>query len=87
MPLLEGLDGVEKMSKPKNNYIGVDEEPNAMYGKTMSIPDELISKYFDLVTDLPVDEKSQIKEDLKQGKFHPRDAKMLLTRDSCKNVS
>jgi len=80
LPLLEGLDGVEKMSKSKNNYIGVDEEPNEMYGKTMSIPDELIAKYFELVTDLPLDQKNQVKEDLKQGKLHPRDAKMLLAR-------
>ncbi|MDF2855769.1 MAG: tyrosine--tRNA ligase [Neobacillus sp.] len=80
LPLLEGLDGVEKMSKSKNNYIGVDEDQHSMYGKTMSIPDELISKYFDLVTDLPVDEKKQIKEDLEQGKLHPRDTKMYLAR-------
>ncbi|WP_342429705.1 tyrosine--tRNA ligase [Neobacillus sp. FSL H8-0543] len=80
LPLLEGLDGVEKMSKSKNNYIGVDEDQHSMYGKTMSIPDELISKYFDLVTDLPVDQKNQIKEDLEQGKLHPRDAKMFLAR-------
>lgn len=45
LPLLEGLDGVEKMSKSKNNYIGVDDKPSDMYGKTMSIPDELIVKY------------------------------------------
>jgi tyrosyl-tRNA synthetase len=68
------------MSKSKNNYIGVDEDQHSMYGKTMSLPDELISKYFDLVTDLPVDEKKQIKEDLEQGKLHPRDAKMYLAR-------
>ena len=80
LPLLEGLDGVEKMSKSKNNYIGVDDTPNDMYGKTMSIPDELIVKYFELVTDLPLERKKQIKEDLVQGKLHPRDAKMLLAR-------
>lgn len=78
MPLLEGLDGKEKMSKSKNNYIGVDEDPNNMYGKTMSIPDELIVKYFNLATDLPVTEKQQIAEELENGTFHPRDAKMLL---------
>jgi tyrosyl-tRNA synthetase len=80
LPLLEGLDGVEKMSKSKNNYIGVDEEPNEIYGKTMSIPDELIPKYFDLVTDLPVTQKNQIKEELRQGKLHPKDAKMFLAK-------
>ncbi|WP_449620431.1 tyrosine--tRNA ligase [Robertmurraya sp. Marseille-Q9965] len=80
LPLLEGLDGVEKMSKSKNNYIGVDDAPNDIYGKTMSITDELIPKYFDLVTDISLVEKSRIKEELKQGKLHPRDAKMLLAR-------
>lgn len=80
LPLLEGLDGVEKMSKSKNNYIGVDDAPNDMYGKTMSITDELIPKYFDLVTDLSLVEKSRIKEELKLGKLHPRDAKMFLAR-------
>ncbi|MBB2479161.1 tyrosine--tRNA ligase [Bacillus sp. APMAM] len=80
LPLLEGLDGVEKMSKSKNNYIGVDDSPSDMYGKTMSIPDELIVKYFELVTDLPLERKKQIKEELAQGKLHPRDAKMLLAR-------
>lgn len=78
MPLLEGLDGKEKMSKSKNNYIGVNEDPNNMYGKTMSIPDELIPKYFNLATDLPVKEKQQIAEGLENGTLHPRDAKMLL---------
>jgi tyrosyl-tRNA synthetase len=80
LPLLEGLDGVEKMSKSKNNYIGVDEQPNQMYGKTMSIPDGLILKYFDLVTDLPLAEKNQIRSKLNEGELHPRDAKMLLAR-------
>lgn len=80
LPLLEGLDGVEKMSKSKNNYIGVDDSPTDMYGKTMSIPDELIVKYFELVIDLPLEQKKQIKEELGQGKLHPRDVKMLLAR-------
>ncbi|MGV3464170.1 MAG: tyrosine--tRNA ligase, partial [Heyndrickxia sp.] len=80
LPLLEGLDGAEKMSKSKNNYIGVDDNPNEMYGKTMSIPDELIVKYFELVTDVPLDQKRQIKEKLYNGILHPRDAKMLLAR-------
>ncbi len=78
MPLLEGLDGVEKMSKSKKNYIGIDESPQEMYGKAMSIPDELMNKYFELVTDLPSDQIQKIKEELKAGTLHPRDAKMLL---------
>lgn len=78
MPLLEGLDGVKKMSKSLGNYIGVDEEPSNMYGKAMSIPDELMVKYFELVTDLTVDELDELKQGLEQGKVHPRDAKMHL---------
>ena len=80
LPLLEGIDGVDKMSKSKNNFIGVNETPNEMYGKTMSLPDELITKYFELVTALPFDEKNRIKEEIEQGILHPRDAKMLLAR-------
>ncbi|MDR4888282.1 tyrosine--tRNA ligase [Fredinandcohnia sp. QZ13] len=80
LPLLEGLDGVEKMSKSKGNYIGVDEAPNDMYGKTMSIQDEMMAKYFDLVTDLSLEEKNEIKVNIGNGTLHPRDAKMLLGR-------
>ncbi|TLS36974.1 tyrosine--tRNA ligase [Pseudalkalibacillus caeni] len=78
MPLIEGLDGVEKMSKSKNNYIGVDDKPNDMFGKTMSIPDELIIKYFKLVTDLPYEEKDRLEEEYVNGSLHPKDAKILL---------
>ncbi|MFS0638024.1 tyrosine--tRNA ligase [Mesobacillus foraminis] len=78
MPLLEGLDGVEKMSKSKNNYIGIDESPQEMYGKSMSIPDELMIKYFELITDFTPDQLKTIKDDLETGVLHPRDAKMLL---------
>ncbi|MBT2758124.1 tyrosine--tRNA ligase [Mesobacillus foraminis] len=78
MPLLEGLDGVEKMSKSKNNYIGIDESPQEMYGKSMSIPDELMIKYFELITDFTPDQIKTIKDDLETGVLHPRDAKMLL---------
>lgn len=78
MPLLEGLDGVEKMSKSKNNYIGIDEAPQEMFGKAMSIPDELMNKYFELITDFTPEQKDSIKRDVESGKMHPRDAKMLL---------
>ncbi|WP_299741222.1 tyrosine--tRNA ligase [uncultured Rossellomorea sp.] len=78
LPLLEGLDGVDKMSKSKHNYIGIDEDPNQMFGKTMSIPDELIMKYFNLITDLSLDEKSKIEKELFEGTLHPRDAKIRL---------
>jgi len=78
MPLLEGLDGVEKMSKSKKNYIGIDESPQEMYGKAMSIPDELMMKYFELVTDFTPNQISTMKAELQNGILHPRDAKMLL---------
>lgn len=80
MPLLEGLDGVEKMSKSKNNYIGIDEEPQNMYGKAMSIPDKLVKKYFELVTDFTLDELDLIIKEIDSGERHPRNAKMLLGR-------
>ncbi|AUS09668.1 tyrosine--tRNA ligase [Laceyella sacchari] len=80
MPLLEGLDGVKKMSKSLGNYIGVDEEPNNMYGKAMSIPDELMVKYFELATDLSLEELEELKQGLAEGTIHPRDAKMRLGR-------
>ncbi|MCY7905752.1 tyrosine--tRNA ligase [Bacillus inaquosorum] len=80
MPLLEGLDGVEKMSKSKHNYIGIDEHPNDMYGKTMSLPDSLMKKYIHLATDLELEEKKQLVKDLETGAVHPRDAKMLLAK-------
>ncbi|WP_409252587.1 tyrosine--tRNA ligase [Bacillus sp. SCS-153A] len=80
LPLLEGLDGKDKMSKSKHNYIGIDEPPKEMFGKTMSIPDELMMKYFELATDLSLEEKKSIKENLDNGSLHPRDAKMLLGR-------
>jgi tyrosyl-tRNA synthetase len=80
MPLLEGLDGVEKMSKSKKNYIGIDESPQEMYGKAMSIPDELMNKYFELVTDFTSEQLDTIKKDIDAGELHPRDAKMLLAK-------
>ncbi|AET61638.1 tyrosyl-tRNA synthetase [Paenibacillus terrae HPL-003] len=78
LPLLEGLDGVQKMSKSLGNYIGVDEEPNEIYGKSMSVPDELMFKYFELATDLNNEELAELAEGIKNGSVHPRDAKMKL---------
>lgn len=78
MPLLEGLDGVKKMSKSLGNYIGIDEPAREMYGKAMSIPDELMMKYYELVTDLSLEELNQLQQGLKEGSIHPRDAKMKL---------
>lgn len=79
LPLLEGLDGVHKMSKSLRNYIGIDEEPNEIYGKAMSVPDELMLKYFELATDMAGEELKQMDEGLKDGSVHPRDAKMRLS--------
>ncbi len=78
MPLLEGLDGSKKMSKSLGNYIGIDEPPREMYGKAMSVPDELMLKYFELVTDLTLEELERLQAGLKEGSIHPRDAKMML---------
>lgn len=78
MPLLEGLDGVQKMSKSLGNYIGIDEAPTEMYGKAMSIPDELMMRYYMLVTDVPIEEQEALAEGLKNQTIHPRDAKMRL---------
>ncbi|MGQ3477666.1 tyrosine--tRNA ligase [Paenibacillus sp. TY11] len=78
LPLLEGLDGVQKMSKSLGNYIGVDEEPNEIYGKSMSVPDELMLKYFELATDINNEELAELAKGIKDGSVHPRDAKMKL---------
>lgn len=80
MPLLEGLDGVQKMSKSLGNYIGIDEEPNEIYGKAMSVPDELMYKYYELATDLSNEELAELKTGLAEGTIHPRDAKMRLAK-------
>ena len=78
MPILEGLDGVQKMSKSLGNYIGISEAPAEMYGKAMSIPDELMMRYFMLVTDMSIEEQEQLVKALESGTAHPRDVKMKL---------
>ncbi|MBB6448137.1 tyrosyl-tRNA synthetase [Geomicrobium halophilum] len=80
LPLIEGLDGVRKMSKSLNNYIGVDEDPNEIFGKSMSIPDELMIKYYKLATDVPLTEINKLEKDIADGSVHPRDAKQALGR-------
>ncbi|REE88665.1 tyrosyl-tRNA synthetase [Paenibacillus taihuensis] len=79
-PLIEGLDGANKMSKSLGNYIGIDEEPNQIYGKSMSIPDELMLKYYELATDMSNEELAALRSGLADGTKHPRDAKMALAR-------
>ena len=71
MPILEGLDGTEKMSKSLDNYIGIEDGPSEMYGKVMSIPDDLIVRYYELVTNVDVDKVKQIKEDIEVNNVNP----------------
>ena len=77
LPLLEGLDGIKKMSKSENNYIGITEDADQIFGKTMSIPDEIMFKWFDLLSLLPANEIKQIKKTVDEGST-PRDAKIVL---------
>jgi tyrosyl-tRNA synthetase len=79
-PILEGLDGVQKMSKSLNNAIGINEPPSEMYGKLMSISDELMWKYFLLLTDLRGSEVDAMREEVARGKLHPMAAKKNLAR-------
>lgn len=78
MPLLEGTDGIEKMSKSLGNYIGISDCPQDIYGKTMSIPDNMIVKYYELVTDIHPDDIKLIRHKLEDGSVNPRDIKMKL---------
>ena len=75
MPLLEGLDGVKKMSKSLGNYIGITEPPKEMYGKIMSISDELMFRYYELLSHISLKELSSLKEGVKKGAVHPKHAK------------
>lgn len=79
-PLLEGLDGVQKMSKSLGNYVGITEPPGDMFGKIMSISDELMWRYYELLTDLPLVEIAALKEAAARGERHPRDLKADLAR-------
>ncbi|MGK9475864.1 tyrosine--tRNA ligase [Melioribacter sp. OK-6-Me] len=80
MPILVGTDGKEKMSKSLDNYIGINEPPNEIYGKTLSIPDELIYSYFELATDVSNQELKIIKQQLENKEVNPRDLKRALAR-------
>jgi tyrosyl-tRNA synthetase len=83
-PLLEGLDGVEKMSKSVGNYIALNEEPDSMYGKVMSIPDKLIFRYYELCTEISGAELDEIKKALGDSNVNPRDYKMRLAYEIVK---
>ena len=78
MPILVGLDGVEKMSKSLGNYIGVKDTANDMFGKIMSISDELMENYYTMITEIPSEEIRKIKENIANGSLHPMEAKKQL---------
>ena len=78
LPILVGLDGVQKMSKSLGNYVGITESPNVMYGKLMSISDELMWKYYELLSELPMEEIEKKRKLVEKGEYHPKRAKMDL---------
>ncbi len=81
MPILVGLDGQRKMSKSLGNYIGITESPTDIFGKLMSIPDELMWTYYDVVTDRTPEEIAALKEEVSSGTVHPMDVKMRLAQE------
>ncbi len=81
MPLLEGLDGVNKMSKSLGNYIGISETPDEIFGKVMSISDELMIRYYELLSDMSIADFEQLKQGLADGSLHPMAAKKALGRE------
>ncbi len=78
MPLLEGLDGVRKMSKSYGNYVGISDDPKDMFGKLMSISDELMWKYYELLTEIPLEKITEMKKGVANEKIHPMDVKKNL---------
>ena len=81
MPLLEGLDGVNKMSKSLGNYIGISEAPDSIFGKIMSISDALMFRYYELLSDLSMAEIVALKEKIATGQLHPKAAKVQLAKE------
>jgi tyrosyl-tRNA synthetase len=81
MPLLEGLDGVNKMSKSLGNYVGITDEPADMFGKLMSISDELMFRYFELLSTMTMEDISRLRDDMERGAAHPRDVKVMLATE------
>ena len=80
-PLLEGLDGVNKMSKSLGNYVGITEGPDTIFGKMMSISDDLMLRYYELLSDISVDELERLKKGVADGSRHPMEAKVALARE------
>ena len=81
MPLLEGLDGVNKMSKSLGNYIGISESANDIFGKILSVSDELMFRYYELLSDLTMDEIAALKKEMEAGKIHPKAVKVRLAKE------
>jgi tyrosyl-tRNA synthetase len=81
LPILVGTDGYQRMGQSRGNYIGVDEPPEEMYGKVMSIPDHAMRNYFDLLSSFEPAQITDIEQRMASGDLHPRDAKMMLARD------
>jgi tyrosyl-tRNA synthetase len=81
VPLLEGTDGVNKMSKSYGNYVGIDETPDIMFGKLMSISDELMLKYYELLSDISNEDLKTVKDGIISGAVHPRDAKVAFAKE------
>ncbi len=81
VPLLEGTDGVNKMSKSYGNYVGIDEPPDEMFGKLMSISDELMIKYYELLSDIPLDALQALKKGIAAGTVHPKQAKVDFAKE------
>ena len=81
VPLLEGTDGINKMSKSYGNYVGIDEPPDVMFGKLMSISDELMLKYYELLSDITIEQLNSLKEGISNGTIHPREAKVNFAKE------
>jgi tyrosyl-tRNA synthetase len=81
VPLLEGTDGVNKMSKSYGNYVGIDEPPDVIFGKLMSISDELMLKYYELLSDITIEQLNSLKEGISSGTVHPREAKVNFAKE------
>ncbi len=81
VPLLEGTDGVNKMSKTYGNFVGIDEPPDVMFGKLMSISDDLMLRYYELLSDISIEELHELKAGMKRGSVHPMEAKMRFAHE------
>jgi tyrosyl-tRNA synthetase len=81
LPLLEGLDGINKMSKSLGNYIGITENPNDIYGKILSVSDQLMFRYYELLSDLPAADVAVLKNNMESGARHPKEIKKQLARE------